>query len=360
MAYTIFNDEDIIDGNIVRGVTSTAFSNNSGSLIDFFYSGTQTASAAGAYHWEVYNLATSDASSEVQFSIAYGQVDGKGTEKQTGASSGYTPSKTVYNQFRNILLEDTEESTKFGFGDNTFADRMYFITMNRARYKQGVNAGNWELHLSSSNTSHPYGKNGEALKLIDDSSVSNGNTVNGHLVYNIISGSDTTLFTDANDNYHYWGLFYPELGIFALNGDRIISGSGAAGDSTYGLQLNTGGSTATLNGTTTDGDDAMNQKLFESIDSGSYFALRAEEDVTSTHFFVRARNREYNYSTNPTYQTGSNGQLRHTSFIQNPQSYITTVGLYNNDNELLAIAKLSKPLLKNFERETTIRVKLDY
>jgi hypothetical protein len=104
----------------------------------------------------------------------------------------------------------------------------------------------------------------------------------------------------------------------------------------------------------------VNEALFYAINRGGNFEMRAEEDVTSTHYFVRAKNSQFNYSTNPTYQTGSNGQLRHQSFIQNPQTFITTVGLYNDDNELLAVAKLSKPLLKNFERETTLRVKLDY
>ena len=361
MAYTTFDEGDIIDGNIVRGVTSTAFSNNSGSLVLFHTSSTQTASAAGEYQWEIYNLATTETTAEVQFSVAYGHYQGLGGSTQTGATSGYTPSKAIYNQFRNLLLNDTDETTKFGFGDNTYADRMYFVTMNRARYKQGVNAGNWELHLSSSFWPNQFGGGHEnPLKLTDDSSVSNGSTVNGHLVYNIVSGSETTLFTESDGDYHYWGLFYPELGVFALNGDRIISGSGANGSSTYGLQLNTGSEVIGPNGLSVDTYDQMNANLTAAIQRGKYFALRAEEDVTSTHYFVRAKNQEYNYSTNPTYQTGSNGQLKHTSFIQNPQTYVTTVGLYNDLNELLAIAKLSKPLLKNFERETTIRVKLDY
>ena len=109
----------------------------------------------------------------------------------------------------------------------------------------------------------------------------------------------------------------------------------------------------------------MTRKLYDAINRGKYFAIRAEEDVASTHYFVRVKNTQYNYSTNHSYQrTGSNGelngQLLHNSFIQNPQTFVTTVGLYNDFNELLAVAKLSKPLLKNFERETTIRIKLDH
>jgi hypothetical protein len=75
--------------------------------------------------------------------------------------------------------------------------------------------------------------------------------------------------------------------------------------------------------------------------------------------FVRARNSEFNYSTNPSLITGS-GEIRHNVMIDTPQSYITTIGLYNDNNDLLAVAKLSRPLLKDFTKETLIRVKLDY
>ena len=46
--------------------------------------------------------------------------------------------------------------------------------------------------------------------------------------------------------------------------------------------------------------------------------------------------------------------------IDNPQTYITTVGLYNTNQDLLAVAKLSQPLPKNFTKEALIKVKLDY
>jgi hypothetical protein len=46
--------------------------------------------------------------------------------------------------------------------------------------------------------------------------------------------------------------------------------------------------------------------------------------------------------------------------INNPQTFITTVGMYNDNNELLAVAKLSRPLVKDFTKEALIRIKLDY
>jgi hypothetical protein len=100
-------------------------------------------------------------------------------------------------------------------------------------------------------------------------------------------------------------------------------------------------------------------KIFDAIDAGASFTLRSEETVTSNYVFVRVRNSEYNYSTNPSNITGS-GELRHTIMVNTPQSYITTVGLYNDNNDLLGVAKLSRPLLKDFTKEALVRIKLDY
>ena len=92
---------------------------------------------------------------------------------------------------------------------------------------------------------------------------------------------------------------------------------------------------------------------------GGRFGIRSEETVSSNYVFVRARNSEFNYSNNPSNITGS-GELRHDVMIDNPQSYITAVGLYNDNNDLLATAKLSRPLIKDFTKEALIRIKLDY
>ena len=109
----------------------------------------------------------------------------------------------------------------------------------------------------------------------------------------------------------------------------------------------------------TDHNAALYTAISGSSTLGGYFAARAEEDISSTHYFVRVKNSEYNFSNNPTFST-TVGQLQNSSMVGNPNVYITTVGLYNDENELVATAKLSKPLLKNFSREATVRVKLDY
>ena len=86
----------------------------------------------------------------------------------------------------------------------------------------------------------------------------------------------------------------------------------------------------------------------------------SEEVLTSNYVFVRARNAEFNYSQNPTFIDSTTGGVRYTDFITAPQTFITTVGLYNDNGDLLAVAKLSKPLKKDFTKEALIRVKLDF
>ena len=77
-------------------------------------------------------------------------------------------------------------------------------------------------------------------------------------------------------------------------------------------------------------------------------------------YFCRANTSEYNYSSNPTYLSASKIIVKGENAFAEPRSYITTVGLYSADNELLAVAKLSEPLAKTPSNELTLRVRLDY
>ena len=113
------------------------------------------------------------------------------------------------------------------------------------------------------------------------------------------------------------------------------------------------------------------------LKSGSDIKSRSSELIPSKHYFIRVRNADFNYSNNPSYifqnkearelATANGlpleyftGRLRFDEFANDPRSYITTVGLYNDNNELVAVAKLSVPVLKSFDTETLIKVKLDF
>jgi hypothetical protein len=82
-------------------------------------------------------------------------------------------------------------------------------------------------------------------------------------------------------------------------------------------------------------------------------------ELNSTIYFCRINSNDFNYSSNPTYVSSSKMRVK-TTQTDEPVSYVTTVGLYSNNNELLAVAKLSEPLKKTPANDYTLRVRLDY
>jgi hypothetical protein len=334
--YRVFNQEEDVVLDDLEIVTQPVWSENLNPLsqssagVGFFTSSAQSASS-GDYYVSVYQRdPVADAeTSELQFSIAYGNRLGSGSLGDptiVGGNSNDTPSRAIYSQYKNILLPPTDDGFTFG---SVTPDDAYFISVARSRYKESLDPGNWELHISGATN---------PLKLIDDSGqgVSPTEGRSGQ-VFNIVSGSGIVTASDST----VYGLFYPDLGIFVLNARAL--------DASASLATNTGSVQA-----------GNHFKLFNHISASSYFAARNEQDIKSNSYFVRIKSREYNYSNNPTFTTGSVGKLRFNDMLTDPKIYITTVGLYNNSNELVAVAKLSKPLLKTFSREALIKVKLSY
>ena len=100
--------------------------------------------------------------------------------------------------------------------------------------------------------------------------------------------------------------------------------------------------------------------MYDALKKGADFQARRTENVSTSHYFVRANNREFNFSNNPTFVSGSTGAFAEPLFERDPHVYITTVGLYNDSNELVAVAKVSQPVMKSFDNESLIKVRLDF
>jgi hypothetical protein len=90
------------------------------------------------------------------------------------------------------------------------------------------------------------------------------------------------------------------------------------------------------------------------------FTLCTSNPTPTNHVFIRARNDQYNYSMNPSFISGSSGYIINQDWFDNPQTYITTVGLYNDNNELMATAKLPRPYNKNFNNELLMQIGLNF
>jgi hypothetical protein len=337
MSYRRFDNDDIVVS--ADSITSPCWTNNAVTLTSFFTSSTQTTADSGKYYYYVYNSTNAD-SQEIQFALAYGNRVGSGSALYDAGIVGKSYSSTIYGQFRTLINGD--EDTDFSFdvsGTTSTPNSIYAVSLHRARYKEKALPGSLLLKFSGS---------GGTLSLTDNSkNLATDTFVDAGRVYSLYAGSSAGVVSSTTKEY---GKLFPDIGTIILNGD-LLDQEGFLSGSGLNSSINTGSNTAA---------SISNIKpLLESIEDGSEFTLRSDETLSSNFIFVRARNSEFNYSTNPSNITGS-GELRHGVMIDNPQAYITQVGLYNDSNDLLAVAKLSTPLLKDFTKESLVRIKLDY
>jgi hypothetical protein len=345
--FTSLLNGDVVEGGSER-VTRGLWSGNVGTLAAYHTSSGQS-STQQQYYYEIFDGVSTTSTSEPQFSVAYGHKAGSGSLSTNNDS----PTQAIYSQYAQILLEDNKTTFEF---DSVSTNQIYVVNINRARLKDRLDPGNFQLNLAKLSGSgfintdhtgsnvHVFGDN-EVIRLIDDSGDSLQTQNQLGRVFNLVSGSITNGIHSPTTTY---GQVYPEQGVIVLNADTLDSN----------LLFNS------VTSSNLNGDNAF--KLFTAI-SGAYsistsdgFAARNEEEVKSTFFFVRAKNGEYNFSNNPSFATGSDGRFTQSTFVNDPKVYITTVGLYNENQELLAVAKLSQPVLKSFSNEILVKVKLDF
>lgn len=333
MSYKRLDQQDITLSS--DSIVTPLWTGNKIELSDFFTSQSQIGSNTGDFFHEVYDINQENPEAEVQFSIAFADKEGRGSLLFNPEVPGKSPSSVIYGQYRNLVFGDSENEFKFG---TETSDYFYVINIDRARYREKLLPGSFNLTLKTIGT-------GE-VTLTDDSKVASTiSFIDAGRVFNIIEGINGVPVGQGDGTIEgmTWGKFLPDVGIIILNGKALD-------DQDY-LELETS------LGNNENGDNIT--KLFNVIDNGESFKGQSEETITSTFIYVRPRNAELNYSTNPS-NLNEQGELLHDVMINSPRAYITTVGLYNDNNELVAVAKLSRPLPKDFTKEALIRIKLDY
>ena len=294
------------------------------------------------------------------FDITYGHINGSGSKQILDQHTTIYPSKIIY---KNYLMEHFHSTNgKIPFKNGKNGDYFYAVNFNRNLYPELIDPGNIQITLAPISSSanqlyntgsnfYPHPSSSQIYTLIDDSEdLADVNTLRKELreYYYLVSGSlNDGKYGEDTDNA--WGIIFPKKGIIVLDG-AVLDQS---------CSLNTVTSSIA-------GDNI--QKFFMSISAscntttnrnvtGSWYA-RASEEVKTQTYFCRLREYEFNHSNNYTYLSGSYGHFKYESFVDFPISYITSVGLYNDNYELIAIGKLPRPIRKKPNEEHVIQVRL--
>ena len=350
--YKRFGEFDKVNAK-VEVITTGLWTGDTGSLTAAYTSSTQVAAASGDYYYNVYNADPgTDTTAEVQFGVAYGHVNGSGSVSLANSDDALLASKANYAQYKSVILDPTDSKFSFENGAGTKVDSndIYAINVNRARYREKMDPGNWSLTLTGTGGTHTF---------IDDSGKKFGDTLGkAGRVFKVVSGSlnlgtenEATVNSTVSSGDVGFGLFYPDRGIIILSPAALEDAVGS---------VNVDGASVSIAGSASTSIEQENHKiLVNAINVGGDFQARRTENVSTQHFFVRATNREFNYSNNPTY-VNALGKFVETTFETDPQTFITTIGLLNDANEMIAVAKTSQPIQKSFDKEVLIKVKLSF
>jgi hypothetical protein len=369
MIFTPFTPDDIVSGRINQ-VSSGMFGTGSLTVAQssFVSSSAQANVMTGSGPFDVRNAQyyiDIYSGGDQYFAIAYGDYYNSGSSyfDWTGQSVAkvYTnETKVIYSQYKNTLLQPGDTFFSFASGSvdsPTDSSAIFVLNYVADKFQDQIDPGQIQLNFTGALGQFSY---------IDDSQVINTQ----QNVYNLISGSIINgVPTPYNKGgtvsavYEGIGLFYPTNGVVILNALKL--------DAKVGI---TGNPPEITNSRTTN-QYSVNwksywrdwlRKFYLSLRrSNKNMAVRKSEFVPSTNYFVRVKNKEFNYSNNPTFVSdGTDGQTKGTiiypELISNPRTYITTIGLYDSNNELLAVGKLSRPTQKSFDNELLIKCRIDF
>ena len=340
-----------------------------------------------------YPFLSSSANQIFDMTVGYANTSGL----SASATTQNAKKINIYNQMAQTLMgyDHTGSVKKFKIPDNNVEIKeAYFVPFSRLLVKDEIKKGSFTFEVSVSGSDvygadRSFDETADGQYFVDrlkitDSSGSDGFHVDSPVgEYGVLYATQSVASTDsvgkirpvmrANTDLPVGLLFY-QAGIMVLSASIFqragSENTGVLNNTTYPVYSATA-PTAAMPRITKAGDTST--VGFEAANSGSTIGNLADglrnrifnvsfnntTELNSTIYFCRANHSDFNYSSNPTYLTGSEIRVK-TRASDTPVSYFTTVGLYSADNELLAVAKLSEPLRKDPTNEVTLRVRLDY
>jgi len=347
---TLLHEAIPITGSIVNGVTYTSDENIKTYGHGMFQS--------------VYDYPYTSSSANHIFDMTYGSHSTDGISEP--ANDYTTKRNNVYNQMAQVLVghDVSGNIRKFDVdgdltGGTTYNDLLFF-NFARLLGKDEIKKGTFSLKLGIAQV---FGSRNNTHAVIADTGAESDYRVNSPAgEYAVLKISEAS--GDSGENVQVTngtacGLIYYQAGIVAIDA-KVFEDSHAganAGYLTNAADMNSSGNhmDALLTSLSISTDDILTAVRQRIVD----IQFSNTTELNSTIYFCRVGHNDFNYSSNPTYLQDSKIRVKNKT-TDAPVSYITTVGLYSADNEMLAVAKLSEPLRKDPTNDITLRVRLDY
>jgi len=317
--------------NEVIPLTGTFFSGSDAFYVKSYENITSGSAVSGGFWETVFDGSPTSISSSALVDFTYGQ---------SSASLNATPSelflgdekKRVYKEMAQLLLGDP--NSVFQFGDTPYHE-LFFVSTKRRIYKDEIKKGSVSIQLQVS------GGVDDTLALADTGAASS--FVVGP------AGDEAPLFSGST----VVGKVYYNAGIIAFNTGSFLDSATGTETIHWSGSTNNNLNQVVVSGNINHIVDGFRNRIND-------IQFQNQTNLHSTIYFCRALNSEFNYSSNSTFVDGD-GRIIVTSGTDNQtRSYITTVGLYDINDNLLAVAKTSEPVKKSPDNEVVFRVKLSY
>ena len=267
-----------------------------------------------------------------------------------------------YDVNGNVQLFDEDGDLSGG----TKIKEAYFLNFSRLLTKDEVKKGSFSLTLGINPTGATWvgAQDGHAMTkriILADTNAANDYRVNASageygILYATEGTSGNVLTTD--DGTQKAGLIFYQAGVVVITGS-VFNLTNKAGilhnDIGFAPVVHPNGQSVTgsiRSGSISGSADGFRARLYD-------LSFNNTTELNSSIHFCRVNHNDFNYSSNPTYLSSSKIRVKNQA-SDNPVSYVTTVGLYGADKELLAVAKLSEPLKNDPTTDMTLRVRLDY
>ena len=315
-----------------------------GTIVSGTYSDSNIKNYSHQMFQSVYDYPYLSSSANHIFDIAVGFSTASSLSSST--ANQVAKKVNIYNQMSQLMVgyDTTNAIQRFDqdgdLGSGTKIDNAFFLSFSRLLTKDEIKKGSFTLQVltGGANTAP------SSILTISDYGASTDYRTNSP------AGEFGILYTSsaAVDGTGV-GLIYYQAGLAVVSASVFNGNFGPRADtSTYTSSVGTYFTSGSITGSC----DGFRNRLYN-------VQFNNTTELNSTVYFCRANHNEFNYSSNPTYLSGGQIVVKNNA-SDAPVSYITTVGLYSADNELLAVAKLSEPLKKTVDNELTVRVRLDY